>query len=267
MDDQLIGVEVHPAADLFPRMSAGEFEELKADIGTNGQRVPITYWGGMLLDGRHRYRACQELGIDPEEEELDEDLVPDPVAWVLSTNLHRRHLSETQREVVAAKVATLGHGGDRKSTDIKGQICPSTDQAAEQLNVKPRSVKNAKAAIKGGCKELIEAMERSEITSSLASKFVKAVPDKRKQKAILKEGVNAVRQAVKDWEQEEKERSGPSVPPSIVVPTDDEYEDCDDDEPNRIGQVIDQLKADFAPHELTVIGEALIAFASQRGDR
>ncbi|WP_436716391.1 hypothetical protein U8335_02260 [Roseiconus lacunae] len=46
------------------------------------------------------------------------------------------------------------------------QICtPSTEQAAEQLNVKVRNVHNAKAAIKGGCQELVEAMERSEITS------------------------------------------------------------------------------------------------------
>ena len=88
-------------------------------------------------------------------------------------NLHRRHLSETQREVIAAKLANLKHG-DVASQKSDGQSCPSTkstDEAAEQLNVKPRSVKNAKAAIKGGCKELIAAMERAEVTSSLAAKF------------------------------------------------------------------------------------------------
>ena len=249
-------VSIHPAADLFPRMSAGEFEELKADIKANGQRVPITYWGGMLLDGRHRYRACEELGIDPEEEELDEELVPDPVAWVLSTNLHRRHLNETQREVVAAKFATLKNGTNQHTKEGAQNCAPSNEEAAEQLNVKPRNVQNAKAAIKGGCKELVEAMERSEITSSLAAKFVKAVPDKRKQKAILKEGLSAVRQAVKDFEEDQRlQREMDSAA--------DEYEDCDPpEEPNRIGVIIERIKREFEPYEWQVIGERLIEEAT-----
>lgn len=201
----MLDVEIHPAADLFPMMTDREFGELLDDIRANGQRVPITYWRGQLLDGRNRYRACQELGVDPEEEELDDSLVPDPVAWVLSTNLHRRHLTETQREVIAAKIANLKRGDNQYTKEVPQSCGPSsTDEASQQLNVKPRSVEHAKAAIKGGCKELVEAMERDEITSSLASNFVKAVPDKRKQKTIVKEGVDAVRQAVKDFKSEKK---------------------------------------------------------------
>ena len=118
-------IEIHPAANIFPMMSDAEYQSLKADIEKNGVNVWMTFYDGKLLDGRNRYRACVELGINADHysEQIDVDLIPDPVAWVLSLNLHRRHLTDTQRATVAAKIANLKHGGDRKS-EIKGQICP-----------------------------------------------------------------------------------------------------------------------------------------------
>ena len=105
---QRLEVKLHPVATIFPEMSQEEFENLKADIEANGQRESIVYWNQMLIDGRHRLRACQELMIEPMECELEPDA--DPVAYALSCNLHRRHLSTTQRSSVAAKLATLKEG-------------------------------------------------------------------------------------------------------------------------------------------------------------
>lgn len=187
--------EIHPAATLFPLMTEKEYQGLKQDIAENGQREDIVVWCGKLIDGRNRLRACEELHRQPSVAELDED--SDPWKYVISHNLHRRHLSETQRETVAAKLADMKHGGNRKSEEIKGPIGTLIEEAAEQLNVSERNVKRAKAAIKGGCQELVEAMERDEINSSLAAKFVKAVPDKKEQAKILKQGIKAVREAVK----------------------------------------------------------------------
>ena len=197
--------EVHPAANIFPMMKGAAFTELVEDIRKHGIKEPIVFWKGQLLDGRNRATALMEIGLDPSNHACDiEDKEGfDPLEFVLSANLHRRHLGETERETIAAKIANLEQGGDRKSEEIKptngGLI--STADAAEQLNVNPRNVERAKAAIKGGCKKLVEMLQAGEIKSSTAEKFVKAIPDKKDQAEILKGGLEAVRQAIKESKQ------------------------------------------------------------------
>ncbi len=188
--------EIHPIANIFPMMSHSEFEALKADIKEHGLRESIVFWKNMLVDGRNRLKACEELGIEPDESELMEET--DPVAWVISHNLHRRHLSETQREVVAAKLANLKHGDNQHTKEDLPNGRSSAANAAALLNVSERGVNRAKAAINNGCEELSQAMEQDKITSSLADSFTKAVPDQTEQAKILSNGVDAVRDAVKD---------------------------------------------------------------------
>lgn len=198
--------EIHPAANVFPMMKGAAFRELVEDIRVNGINEPIAFLEGKLLDGRNRATACIELGIDPLDHACDMNPETcDPIAYVLSANLHRRHLGETEREAIAAKIANLERGGDRKSEQIKPQNCGliSTSDAAEQLNVNPRNVENAKAAIKGGCAALVESLEAGEIPSSTAAKFVKAVPDKKDQAKVLENGLPAVRQAIKESHQDQ----------------------------------------------------------------
>ncbi|MCO8121454.1 hypothetical protein NHH03_06875 [Stieleria sp. TO1_6] len=105
-----------------------------------------------------------------------------------------------------AKAATLQNGEVGNGRKVGGQNCPPTSEsAAGLLNVSPKSVKNAKSAIKNGCDQLGEAMDRDEVSADLAAKFVKAVPDKRKQKGILKDGVDAA-------EVSENVRHGAQIP-------------------------------------------------------
>ncbi len=100
---------LHPAVEIFPGMDPASFANLVEDIRTNGQHEPILLWRGQVIDGRHRLRVCEELGITPKVRELDSEL-DDPIGLVLSLNLHRRHLSESQRAMVAARITTLRHG-------------------------------------------------------------------------------------------------------------------------------------------------------------
>lgn len=101
--DEIKGI--HPAADLFPMVEGDEFRELCADIKERGLAQPITVdRDGRLLDGRNRLMACYETN---QEVLVEEYLGSDPVQFSLSANLHRRHLSEGQRAVIALKVREL----------------------------------------------------------------------------------------------------------------------------------------------------------------
>jgi protein gp37/ParB-like chromosome segregation protein Spo0J len=96
---------IHPAADLFPMVEGDEFRELCADVKERGLAQPITIWtDGTLLDGRNRLMACYKTN---QEVVLDQYEGNDPVQFSLSANLHRRHLSEGQRAVVALKVRQM----------------------------------------------------------------------------------------------------------------------------------------------------------------
>src|SRR5262249_24766819 len=107
-------LEAHPVAAVFPRLEGQPFDELVAYIREHGLREPIVLPpDGRLLHGRNRYRACLAAGVEPRF--VTWEGRGDELAYVLSKNLRRRHLSESQRAMVAARIATLGHGGDRRS--------------------------------------------------------------------------------------------------------------------------------------------------------
>jgi ParB-like chromosome segregation protein Spo0J len=174
-------------------MDPDSFKRLKADIKENGQEKCITFFDGQLLDGRNRMKACEELGIEPSIEEIEDsgDGKFDPFRWVLSVNLHRRHLTESQRAMVAAKLATLKRGANQHSKE-DAQICaPSMEQAADMLSVGKRSVTNAKQVLESGSKEMIEAVEQGDLAVSFAANVVAEEPDKKTQTKLLKSGGKA----------------------------------------------------------------------------
>jgi len=201
-------LESHPIAELFPMMDRDSLLALKADIKAHGVQEAGRLYEGKILDGRNRYQACCELGIAMRWQEVglcdpDKAAKFDPVQHVLSHNLHRRHLTETQREFVAAKIANL-KAGDNQHTKEAGQTCTtskSISDASCQLSVKPRSVKSARAAIKSGCDLLVSKLERGEIRSSTAEKLVKAVPSKSMQRRLLVDGIKSVHAAIRDAEE------------------------------------------------------------------
>jgi protein gp37 len=152
---------VHPAADLFPMVEGDEFRELCADVKERGLAQPITIWtDGTLLDGRNRLMACYETN---QEVLIDEYLGADPVQFSLSANLHRRHLSEGQRAVVALKVRQMVQPAakerqvaelkqNRESTvsadrrersEAPAEHRKSTAQAAKAVGASTRSVEKA----------------------------------------------------------------------------------------------------------------------------
>jgi hypothetical protein len=148
----------HPLADIFPLIEGAEFRDLVADIRAHGQRAPIVLYEGKILDGRNRYRACIELGIEPA---IEVYAGTDPVAYVISLNLTRRHLSTSQRAMIAAQLATLGWGQRQR-----GQLAsvPTQEEAAELLNVGERSVKRAVFVREHGDEALIRSVKSGDVS-------------------------------------------------------------------------------------------------------
>jgi hypothetical protein len=153
---------VHRYAETFPEMSAAEYDTLRDDIRAHGLAEPITVHEGKILDGRHRYRACLDLGLDPATEPYRGD---DPLGFVVSKNLHRRHLTDRQRAEIAAKMANLPAHRPAKtvSPPTGGLTAPAPvtiAKAAGLLDVSERSVERARARQRGPAAEAAPAPER-----------------------------------------------------------------------------------------------------------
>ena len=107
-------IPIHPAAEIFPLMSDTALDELAQDIKANGLLHPIVRHEGKVIDGRNRLAACQRAGMPPTF--IEWSGTGSVVAWILSTNLHRRHLTDQQRAMVAGRVAAaLAIEGREKS--------------------------------------------------------------------------------------------------------------------------------------------------------
>lgn len=175
-------VPFHPLADLFPMMDWDDLRDLAGDIKTNGLRQPIVTLDGMILDGRNRYRACLECGVLPRFVDFDGD---DPVAFVISLNLRRRHLNESQRALVGAKLSSM-HVDNAKS----GNIHMNATHASALLNVGRTTIDQAARVIASGSEALVRAVEKGDVAVSAAAEV--AVLPQPVQRDIVLTGPRAV---------------------------------------------------------------------------
>ena len=115
----------HPVIQLIPTMDRGRYAELYLDIKAHGQKVPCLLWRGQLIDGRHRLKACRELGIEPRFETIEcpeEDLL----SLVWSLNVMRRQLTSSQRAMVAAAATRYLDRGRPKMLPQAGENVDSS---------------------------------------------------------------------------------------------------------------------------------------------
>ena len=148
-----MSMEIHEAANVFPMMDQDRLEELAEDIKDNGLQIEIELFEGKIIDGRNRYKACLLAGVEPLFMEV---MPPDPLKYVLSLNLQRRHLDSGQRAFVALNVEEYeAKAAKRRQSTLNGKTQlqanlpeakgQARDKAAEQLAVGGRSVSDAKA--------------------------------------------------------------------------------------------------------------------------
>lgn len=190
-------MEFHDIANIFPMMLPEDLDDLAQDIRINGLRHLIVTFEGKILDGRNRYRACAMAAVKPKYAEFP-GTWEQAVKYVTSENLHRRHLTDGQRAMVAAKLAKLRNGqrSDLTKRKIESEAVPigtastpaqeaskSLGQAADELKVSRRSVARARTVQEQGVPELGAAVDKGEVSVAAAAEVVK-LPKAEQQKVV-----------------------------------------------------------------------------------
>lgn len=117
-------------ADVMPDMSDEEFSALKRSIEQDGLRHPIEITGsGEIVDGHHRFKACRELGIEPETVVVEDA----SVEQAIRANFTRRNLGDGSKREVVKEYLKYHWLGERTQKQI-----------AEELGVDPGTVTRAK---------------------------------------------------------------------------------------------------------------------------
>lgn len=257
-------IALHPIAEVFPLLDDAAFEELCSDIAAHGLQRQLVIWRGELIDGRNRMRALIKLGKDPGEycRALADDA--DPVAFALSANMHRRHLTASQRAMIGQRVKEIcsvdayarmvaGKAIENSGVDLrKGK---SSEEAAEAVNVSPRLIDNAQRVVTQGVPELGAAVIGGTVSLDAAVEIAK-LPAKE-QAEVIAEGPEFVKAVAAEKRNERKkavaEVQAVAAPVAQVVSN---YMDPND--------VLAQLR-DLMPriNDKTILAEMLYGMADE----
>lgn len=172
----------HPYAKLFPMLPDEQIELLADDIRANGQRNPIIVdTHERIIDGRNRSAACLLAGKTPIVEVFagnDRQIL----TLVCSLNIHRRHLSDSQRELIAAEIAnmpahvTAARPGKCHDAPSGASSAVTQDEAAGLMNVKKRSVQRAAKVIASAVPEIQEDVRSGKVKVATAEKVARLAP-------------------------------------------------------------------------------------------
>jgi DNA modification methylase len=184
--DKMHRMKLHPACTIFPKLNDDELRELAEDIKANGLQNPIVLFDGKILDGRNRFAACKLAGVKPRFVKWEG--TGSPVAWVISQNLVRRHLTASQRAIVALDILPmlekeakerqrLSNGRGKKvahpGANLNGK---ASEIAARITKASSRYIETAKA-IGTKAPELLDRIRTGELGLSDA-KWVAELPAK-----------------------------------------------------------------------------------------
>ena len=176
-------IPFHPLSNMFPLMQGEESDALVEDIRKNGQREPIVLYQGKVLDGRNRHNAClaAEVGLKISKHEDDCPYIGDPAAYVISKNIHRRHLTAEQKRDLIAKL-------------LKAEPKKSDRQIADTVKASPTTVGTVR-------REMEEKGEVSKLDTRTDARGVEQPankgwsPERRKQHKAKRGALRAERDA------------------------------------------------------------------------
>ena len=214
----------HPVCLLFPQLGKQELEELADDIRENGLLNEIVTLDGKILDGRNRLAACRIAKVKPRFKEFDGD---DAIAWMISQNLVRRHLTASQRAVVAFGLLPILEADakrrQRQSNSYRGNgrlakelanraVGGKASQIAARLAKTNSAYVESVKAISKQAPELIDEIKAGTITVPEANDLAKL--PKRQRSTVLQRAGNGngkltrvIRQAELDHRQRSLQRA------------------------------------------------------------
>jgi N6-adenosine-specific RNA methylase IME4 len=202
-------VEFHEIANLFPMMQPDELADLVADIKVNGLIEPIILYEDQILDGRNRYLACGEAGVKPRFEVYSGD---EPVSFVISKNLKRRHLNGSQKAMIATEIRPALEEEARKR-QAHGMTAPgktlvelvpeasdgsSSDKAGEVIGISGQYVSEAEK-IKREAPEYVKPIMDGEMTITKAKREIQKKINDSKPKPKLPDDKYEVIYADPPW--------------------------------------------------------------------
>jgi len=174
--------EFHPAANIFRLLAGEDFAKLVNSVRTSGLIEPI--WldeQGRILDGRNRYRACLEAGVEPRYRQWDGTGLAADFVWAL--NADRRHDTDGERQMAAGRYAIERESEAKErsgirtdlgtSPSIEGEVefGRSTEKAADKFGLGVATVERAVAVVKKGAPELVAAVEEGKVSVSAAAEL------------------------------------------------------------------------------------------------
>jgi hypothetical protein len=193
-------LEFHEVASVFPMMSDEEYQALAVDIKANGLREPIWTYQGKIIDGRNRYKACQDAGVEPEYREWSG--TGSLVGFVVSLNLNRRHLTSSQKAMIAIEIEKClaeenKTGRPAKDSENGGNISTvfgkSRDQAAALVGTNSHYVTDAKKIVEKA-PELKEAVLSGALNIPDA-RIIAQLPEDRRRDVLAKVSADTGQQA------------------------------------------------------------------------
>lgn len=160
----------HELSSAFPDLEEPAFYELQEDIKANGLRNPITLYDNKVIDGWHRLRACMNLGLEPVLTELDGD----PVDFVIGQNIHRRHLTASQRAMALATCNAWRGIGSNQHDKLSYQYDTSLSirELADKAKVSKVTAQRAKQVSQKGSEDIKEKVKKGAMTLAQAVQVV-----------------------------------------------------------------------------------------------
>jgi hypothetical protein len=201
-------LEHHPIANIWPMMGEEQYKELKSDIEQNGCINKIWLYEGKILDGRNRYKACQELNQHVSFLEYKGD---EPVQFAISLNMQRRHLTSAQKAALAVKIEPMFAAEAKKRQQASGgNHSKKVDKAVNQKIDQPAN-NEPKKRKEQALQQAAKALNTNHEYVSKAKKIEKKSPETFE---LLLEGKVSMKDALRevqkkpdeDWTEDEKQR-------------------------------------------------------------
>lgn len=212
----------------LPPLPEMRFQQLRARIEEKYDPAkPIVLWKerpNTIVDGHHRYKICQELGVEPTTIEESFASLDDALLYTLQRQVEQRNLtdaqivivteqmmsiSERQRLVKEAKESAIESVG-RDNKGVFKSIAPLSEhnsdnglsrevaqRIADKAGSSARTVYQVHAVQNKGVPEIVKMVESGEIGSGYANDFVQQTPKEKQSEIIKSGGLPAVKEIVR----------------------------------------------------------------------